>query len=73
MKKHINKIALTADMSSTEQVKQFLQEIKPENIQFKHHFFERIQERPISEEMVRKYLKQTDRLLKVEEQPARLE
>ncbi|MBU0459363.1 MAG: hypothetical protein KJ597_00350 [Nanoarchaeota archaeon] len=60
-------------MSSLQRVKKFLEELKQENITFKHHFFERVQERPISEEMARKYLKQTDRLIKVEDQPARKE
>ena len=44
-----------------------------ENIKFKHHFFERVRERPISEEMVRKYLKKTNHLVNVENQPSRNE
>ncbi len=58
-------------MSSLEHVKRFLETVKDENIIFKHHFYERITERPISETLVRKYIKRTERLLKVEEQPAR--
>ncbi len=58
-------------MSSLEQVKKFLETVKDENIIFKDHFHERVAERPISEELVRKCIKNTERLLKVEEQPAR--
>lgn len=60
-------------MSSFEKVKKFLEELKEENIHFKKHFYDKVKERPISEEIVRKYLKRTERLLKVEEQPSRVE
>ncbi len=58
-------------MFSFEKVKRFLEQVQEENIHFKEHFYERVSERPISEELVRKYIQQTNRLLKVEDQPAR--
>jgi len=60
-------------MSSFQRVKEFLENVEQENIKFKQHFFDRVQERPISKEMARKCLKQTNLLLKVEDQPARTE
>jgi len=60
-------------MSSLERVKMFLEEVDTENIYFKQHFYERVKERSISEEIVLKYIQQTDRLLQVESQPARKE
>ena len=50
-----------------EKVKKFLEKIKEEDIRFKPHFYERISDRPFSDDFVREYLKKTDRLLKVEE------
>ena len=58
-------------MSSFERVKKFLKGIKEENIIFKEHFYEKIKDRSITEELVREYLKKTERLLNVEEQPSR--
>lgn len=58
-------------MLSFERVKSFLEQVQKENIHFKEHFYDRVIERPISEELVLKYINQIDRLLKVEEQPAR--
>ena len=55
------------------EVKKFLEEIKTENIHFKKHFYDKTKERPITEGMVKEYLKKTDRLLKVEEQPSRVQ
>ncbi|MBC8500589.1 MAG: DUF4258 domain-containing protein [Nanoarchaeota archaeon] len=55
-------------MSSFEKVKKFLEQLKNENIHFKKHFHNKVKERPISEELVRKHLKKTENLLKVEEQ-----
>ncbi|MAE42988.1 hypothetical protein CMO93_04400 [Candidatus Woesearchaeota archaeon] len=60
-------------MSSFEKVKKFLKELKEENIHFKKHFYDKVKERPISEEMIREYIKKTDRLLKVGEQPSKRE
>lgn len=60
-------------MSPFDKVKKFLEELKEDNVKFKKHFYDKIKERPISEELLRKYLKKTDRLLKVEEQPSRRE
>ena len=57
--------------ASFDKVKKFLEELKEENIKFTLHFYERILDRPISGEFVREYLKKTDRLLKVEEQPTK--
>jgi len=45
--------------------------LKDENIKFKHHFYERVAERPISEELVRNYLKKTEHLLNVEQQQSK--
>lgn len=58
---------------SFNKVKKFLEELKEENIKFKLHFYERVLDRPISEDFVKEYLKKTDRLLKVEEQPTKRE
>jgi len=60
-------------MAHFEKVKKFLEDINQENVIFKKHFYDKIKERPISEELVREYLKKTDRLLKVEEQPSKIE
>jgi len=60
-------------MQSFDYVKEFLEKVKEENIKFKRHFYDKVKERPISEKQVREYLKKTDRLLKVEEQPSRRE
>ena len=54
-----------------DRVKKFLESVSEENLHFKQHFQERISERPITEELVREYIKQTKRLLNVEEQPAK--
>jgi len=55
-------------MSHLEKIKKFLNEVSQDNIIFKKHFYDRIEKRPISEGLVREYLKKTDKLLKVEEQ-----
>ncbi|MFC1690936.1 DUF4258 domain-containing protein [Nanoarchaeota archaeon] len=60
-------------MSCFEKVKNCLEELKDENIKFKKHFYYRTEDRPISEVLVREYLKKTDKLLKVEEQQSRRE
>ncbi len=52
-------------------IKKFLEEINTANIYFKKHFHDRSQDRPVSEDLIRAYLKKTDRLLRVEEQSAR--
>lgn len=54
-----------------ERVKKFLEEIKDEHIHFKEHFYERSLDRPITQELVMKSIKNTAKLLKVEEQAAR--
>lgn len=54
-----------------ERVKRFLESVKQENIFFKKHFHERTLERPVSEGMVRRYLKKS--LIKAERLPAREE
>ncbi len=58
-------------MSSFEKVKKFLEEMKDENIHFKEHFYDKVKERPISERLLRNYLKKTDKLLKVDKQLSR--
>lgn len=58
---------------SLDKVKKFLEELKEEDIKFKLHFYERVLERPISESLVKKHLKKTDKLLKVEDQPSKKE
>ena len=60
-------------MSSFERVKKFLEEVEKDNIKFKKHFGDRVQKRPINQGMAIKLLKQKDKLLKVEDQPARSE
>lgn len=60
-------------MPSFDKVKKFLEELNQENIKFKKHFYDKVNERPISEAMIREHLKKTDRLLKVEEQPSKRE
>ncbi|MBN2052501.1 DUF4258 domain-containing protein [Candidatus Woesearchaeota archaeon] len=58
-------------MNGLEKIKKFLEEIKDEDVIFKLHFYERTADRPISEELVRRSIKNTTNLLKAEEQPAR--
>jgi len=48
-----------------------LEELEDSHIYFKEHFYDRSLERPISEELVKKNLKNIEKLLAVEEQPAR--
>ena len=43
-----------------------MKDLRQENIRFKKHFYDRTGERHISEGLVRKYVVETDRLLKVE-------
>ena len=54
-------------MDNLEKIKTFLKSLKQENIRFKKHFYDKIKERPITEELVRAYLNKTERLLMVEE------
>jgi hypothetical protein len=54
-----------------EKVKKFLDNLDNSNIFFKEHFYEQILDRPINEKLVRTSIKNTDKLLSVEEQPAR--
>lgn len=56
-----------------EKIREFLAELKEENIIFKRHFYERAGERPVSEALVRECLKKTDRLVNTEEQTAKRE
>jgi hypothetical protein len=56
-----------------ERIRKFLAELKDENINFRQHFYGRAIERPISEALVREYLKRTDRLVNIEEQTAKKE
>lgn len=62
-------------MSDLEKIRKFLEEIKDENIKFKAHFYDSInvQERPINEGLVRKYLKKPANLINVEEQHSKLQ
>jgi hypothetical protein len=60
-------------MSTFERIKKFLEKVNEKNINFKKHFFDKVKERPISEKLVREHLKKTDKLEKVEEQPAKKE
>ncbi len=48
-------------------IKDFLKNLKDENIHFKKHFYDRAKERPISEKLIRANLRKTNKLLKVEE------
>jgi len=58
-------------MYAYENVKKFLETINEENIKFKQHFYERTLDRPISDALIKKYLKKTENILKVEEQPSK--
>ncbi len=60
-------------MLSFERVRKFLAEVEREHIIFKQHFDERVQKRPINRGMAVSLLKQTDKLLKVEDEPAKME
>jgi len=50
-----------------QKIRDFLKNLKDENIHFKKHFYDRAKERPITEEMVRLNLRKTNKLLNVEE------
>jgi len=52
-------------------IRQLLDKISQDKIIFKKHFYERVKDRPITEELVRDYIKKTDRLLNIEEQPSK--
>jgi hypothetical protein len=54
-----------------EKVKKFLEEVEESNLFFKLHFYERTLDRPVTEDLVRRSIKNTGKLLKVEEQAAR--
>ena len=60
-------------MDYFDKVKKFLENLEDADIHFKRHFYDKVKERPVSEALVRSYLKKTDKLLKVEEQPSRKE
>ena len=59
-------------MTDFKKVKEFLEKIDKSQIFFKKHFRRRTHERPISEEMVRKHIKNTQKLLNVEKQPSKI-
>lgn len=46
-------------MTYFEKVKKFLENINQDNILFKKHFYDKVKERPITEELVREHLKKT--------------
>jgi hypothetical protein len=58
-------------MNGFDKVKNFLEEITDEHILFKEHFYERSLDRPITEDLVRRTIKNTGKILKIEEQLAR--
>lgn len=58
-------------MDNLEKIRIFLKTLKEENVKFRKHFHDKIRERPISEGLIRKYLKKTERLLNAEEQPSK--
>jgi len=58
-------------MNGFEKVKEFLDRIDESRIFFKLHFYERTLDRPVTEDLVRRSIKNTSGLLKVEEQAAR--
>ncbi len=58
-------------MSSLQEVCNFLENLDEDNIIFTWHFFERTYNCPVSEELVRKYLGNLEKLINAEEQPAR--
>ena len=55
-----------------EEIRIFLRALNNEDIHFKRHFYEKTADRPVSESLVREYLKKTDRLLKAEVQPSKI-
>ena len=48
------------------EVKKFLETIHQENISFDPHFYKRTKERPINENLVRKFLSKINKLEKIE-------
>lgn len=44
-------------MSDFEKIRNFLEKIEHADIRFKKHFYYKVKDRPISEELVREYLK----------------
>jgi len=58
-------------MNGFEKVKKFLDEAEEGCIFFKPHFYERSLDRPITEDLVKRSIKNTANLLRVEEQAAR--
>jgi len=52
---------------SLKEVKEFLEKLKQKSISFDSHFYMRINERPINEGMIRKFLFQINKLEKVEQ------
>jgi len=54
-----------------EKVKKFLEQLKDEDIIFKEHFYKKIKDRPIDEDLVREYLRKTERLQNVEKQSSK--
>ena len=58
-------------MNSFDKVKHFLESINNENISFRKHFYDQIKNRPISWDLVIKYLRKTENLLKVEKQTSK--
>jgi len=48
-------------------VKKFLEELDNDKITFDPHFYKRIEERPISEGMIRSFLPQINKLEKIEQ------
>lgn len=49
------------------EVKRFIEELNQDNVSFDSHFYKRMSERPISEEMVRSFLFQINKLEKIEQ------
>lgn len=59
-------------MDKTVVLKDILTRITDENIVFTQHFYEHTQERPISEELVKKTIKKPETLLKAEKRPVKI-
>jgi hypothetical protein len=60
-------------MSLVDKIGEFLEKVEGKDIIFKKHFNDRIKERPISKELVKRYLKNKRKLIKIEEQQTKRE
>jgi len=55
-------------MNDVEKIRKFLKELRNENVKFKHHFYVKTADRPVTKWLVKEYLKKSERLLNAEKQ-----